>query len=335
MALLKIIKLSNKTWKHNSDVDGDFILTKFYAKQEDNNFLLVESYGSKRRKYLINEIEVYDISGSAETFANFSTLFLRLEALSYPAFYEDGVFIFNPNDYISSDSGNALVLGTDNNFFVPSSGGGGSTDWSDLTNFASLTSATTPLAGTEELAIVQGGETKRIDVSEVGGTSLRTETYPFVVTNATSFVASTSWFAIRKDVGNSLFNPLWATLGYDGIIGVTSTRIGRRIIMYNQKVKEIALSYSTVSVETKIRFIYYEINPSGTTSVSVNNHIIHEVTIPATTGSSANIVQPTVFVLPTAFTMSKGGMLSMVIFNNNTALTFKDFIAEVITEEVI
>lgn len=132
MALLKIIKLSNKTWKHNSDVDGDFILTKFYAKQEDNNFLLIESYGSKRRKYLINEIEVYNVGGSVETFANFSTLFLRLEALSYPAFYEDGVFIFNPNEYISSDSGNTLVLGTDNNFFVPSSVG--AETFTDLTD---------------------------------------------------------------------------------------------------------------------------------------------------------------------------------------------------------
>lgn len=90
MALLKIIKLSNKTWKHNSDVDGNFILTKFYAKQEDNEFLLVETYGSKRRKYSISEIEVYDIGGSAETFTNFDDLFLRLEALKYPAFYKDG-----------------------------------------------------------------------------------------------------------------------------------------------------------------------------------------------------------------------------------------------------
>jgi len=90
MALLKIIKLSTKTWKHNSDVDGDFILTKFYAKQEDNEFLLVETYGAKRRKYLISEIEVYDIGGTAETFLNFTDLFLRLEALKYPAFYVDG-----------------------------------------------------------------------------------------------------------------------------------------------------------------------------------------------------------------------------------------------------
>lgn len=90
MALLKIIKLSTKTWKHNSDVDGDFILTKFYAKQEDNEFLLVETYGAKRRKYLISEIDVYDIGGTAETFSNFTDLFLRLEALKYPAFYVDG-----------------------------------------------------------------------------------------------------------------------------------------------------------------------------------------------------------------------------------------------------
>ena len=32
-----------------------------------------------------------------------------------------------------------------------------------------LTSATTPLAGTEEIAIVQGGETKKVAISEVGG----------------------------------------------------------------------------------------------------------------------------------------------------------------------
>jgi len=121
MALLKIIKLSSKTWKHNSDVDGDFILTKFYAKQEDNNFILVESYGAKRRKYLINEIEVYDIGGGAETFANFSNLFLRLEELEYTGFYEDGMFVFNPSSYVSADVDNSLIIGTDGKFFTPTS----------------------------------------------------------------------------------------------------------------------------------------------------------------------------------------------------------------------
>lgn len=211
-------------------------------------------------------------------------------------------------------------------------------DQTILKDIDTLPAATTPLAGTEPLIVLQDGTLKKVAASDLGGgggTSLRTETYSFVVTTATSFSANTNWWNIRFDVANSVFNPLWTVGNYDTVSGVTNTKIGRRIIMYDQKVKEIALSYSSVSVETKIRFVYYEINPSGTTVLAVNNQLIHEVTIPANTGSSANIVQTTVFELPTAFTMSKGGMLSMVIFNNNTALTFKDFIAEVITEEVI
>ena len=135
MALLKIIKLSTKTWKHNSDVDGDFILTKFYAKQEDNDFLLVESYGAKRRKYKINEIEVYDIGGSAETFADFDALFLRLEVLKYPAFYVDGEVL---TDFLSND-------------------------------ISTYTPATTPLSGTEKALIHDGIDFKEVAVSEFVG----------------------------------------------------------------------------------------------------------------------------------------------------------------------
>jgi len=135
MALLKIIKLSTKTWKHNSDVDGDFILTKFYAKQEDNDFLLVESYGAKRRKYKINEIEVYDIGGSAETFADFDALFLRLEVLKYPAFYIDGEIL---TEFLSND-------------------------------ISTYTPATTPLVGTELALIDDGTGFKKVAVSEFGG----------------------------------------------------------------------------------------------------------------------------------------------------------------------
>lgn len=147
MALLKIIKLTNNVWKHNSDLTGDFILTKFYAKNEFSKFLIVESYGAKRNEYLINEIEVYNIGGSAETFTTFELLFIRLKALGYTGYYEDGTFIFVPADYISDDASNALTIGTDNKFFVPVSGGGGGTslrtskyEWFSGTNtFASTT----------------------------------------------------------------------------------------------------------------------------------------------------------------------------------------------------
>jgi hypothetical protein len=161
MDLLKIIKLSTKTWKHNSNIDGDFILTKFYAKQENTDFLLVESYGAKRRKYKINEIEVYNIGGTAETFTNFEDLFLRLEELNYPAFYVDGEFIFNPSNYDLEDFTNESL-----NLFVRE----------DELNFLSnnpttYPTATTPIADTDQLFVIQGGVVKKVDKSEIGGAS--------------------------------------------------------------------------------------------------------------------------------------------------------------------
>jgi len=182
MALLKIIKLSNKTWKHNSDVDGDFILTKFYAKQEDNNFLLVESYGSKRRKYLINEIEVYDIGGTAETFANFDDLFLRLELLKYPAFYVDGEFTFDPASYDLTEFQNADI-----NPFVR-------LDDIIPKDIDTLPAANTPLVGTEPLIVLQDGTLKKVAVSDLsGGGKPQYDTYFQFLTTRQSLTATGTW----------------------------------------------------------------------------------------------------------------------------------------------
>jgi hypothetical protein len=139
-----------------------------YCKTNGNNFQIVESGGSKRGEYDFSDVTIYDDvnSGGAETFASAELLMKRLEALSYVGFYYDGDVI--SADLISTDASNGIGLGTDGKLFV-SSGGGGSTDWSDLTNFNSLTNATLPLAGTEEVAIVQGGETKKVAASEFGG----------------------------------------------------------------------------------------------------------------------------------------------------------------------
>jgi len=135
MDLLKIIKLSTKTWKHNSNIDGDFILSKFYAKQENTDFLLVESYGAKRRKYKINEIEVYNIGGSAETFSNFEDLFLRLEELNYPAYIDGEVGVL---PYLSND-------------------------------ISTYEEAEIPLDDEDKLIVFQGGVPKEVAKSEIGG----------------------------------------------------------------------------------------------------------------------------------------------------------------------
>ena len=202
-------------------------------------------------------------------------------------------------------------------------------------DISTLTAVSLPLLDTDKLIINRGGVDYSVDKSELGGgSSNEVVEYTFVVTSASTFSASTNWFAIRKDVANSIFNPLWAALGYDGITGVTDTRIGRRNVMYDQQVTEIALSYSVVTVDTTIRFVYYEINPSGTSITGLNNHIIHEITIPANTGSRASIVQETLFIVPATFTMLKGGMISMVINNGNVALSFKDFIADIKVKKV-
>lgn len=154
--MLQIRKLSNKTWKHIDTNDGAFILTKFYAKEEFNEFLIVESYGAKRRKYLISEIEVYDIGGTSETFANFEDLFLRLDVLKYPAFYVDGEFTFNPSSYDLIEFQNA-----DANPFVRRN----SVLSSDIDNYDT---ATLPLSDTDKLLVNQGGTFKEVAKSEIG-----------------------------------------------------------------------------------------------------------------------------------------------------------------------
>ena len=193
MALLKIIKLSTKTWKHNSDIDGDFILTKFYAKQEDNDFLLVESYGAKRRKYKINEIEVYDIGGSAETFADFDALFLRLEVLKYPAFYVDGDpsaldlqsvtdngnsttnTIITPIVKLPKGSFNVEIFPVDltaNRKLEAPNKDGIIATIEDVNlkldkDFSTLPNATLPLDFTETIIVRQSGVTKKVESSEL------------------------------------------------------------------------------------------------------------------------------------------------------------------------
>lgn len=104
---LQIRKLSTKSWKHVDSIDGAFILTKFYAKTENDKFLIIEVYGSKRREYLVTDIEVYDIGGTAETFSNLEDLILRLEELKYTGFYRDGEI--NPVNYDLSEFENDSI----------------------------------------------------------------------------------------------------------------------------------------------------------------------------------------------------------------------------------
>lgn len=196
-----------------------------------------------------------------------------------------------------------------------------------------LTSATLPLAGTEEIAIVQGGETKKVAVSEVGGggSSLRREKYPIVIGQNT-FAASTSYYSMRNNVANTIYNPLWAIGNYNGATSVVNdARLWGFPITFNQKVTKIIFNYELITVSTTFRVIYYENNPSGSSNEAVNNQVIHEETII----NAGGVRQPLLIVIPTAFTMNAGGCISVVVFNNNVASTVRTFGMWIETEEVI
>ena len=124
MATLQIRKKSSKTWLHVPSDADEFILSKFYCKTDDDIFKIVEESGSSRKEYTFDNITVYDdtAGGTMETFASSQALMIRLEALQYVGFNEDGdVIIAN---LVSTDPSNNINLGTDGKLF---STGGGST----------------------------------------------------------------------------------------------------------------------------------------------------------------------------------------------------------------
>jgi hypothetical protein len=92
MATIQIIKKSNKVWLHIPSDIQEFIISKFYTSIDGLEFQVVEQGQSRRNKYLLGNITVFDDTsgGTAETFSTIEALMLRLEALKYPAFFNEG-----------------------------------------------------------------------------------------------------------------------------------------------------------------------------------------------------------------------------------------------------
>jgi hypothetical protein len=196
-----------------------------------------------------------------------------------------------------------------------------------------LTSVTLPLAGTEELAIVQGGETKKVAASDLGGggSSLGTDDHIFVFTNQ-SLGASTNWYNPRYNVANSIYNALYITGTYNGLTGVvTDSRMLGHIISFNQKATKITVDYVLIEAPTTFRIIYFKPNPTGTSGVAVDNQIIHEFTIT----NPGGIKQPQLIEIPSDVTMEVGGVISIGVFNDNVLVSPRGTTIRVDTEEVI
>lgn len=173
---LKIYKKSAKIWRFIDDDLSDFIPSRFSVNTLNNTVTIVYLDGNKSKTYNVSEVELYNI-GSVTPFPIFATaedLMFKLEELGCPCFFVDGDYVFLPSDWISSDAGNGLEIGTDGKFYA-SSGGGGSSAWGDLTDFNLLPEATLPLTD-QQLAVVEGGITKKANISELSTSNLVTNT---------------------------------------------------------------------------------------------------------------------------------------------------------------
>lgn len=139
--MLKLTKKGDKYWLFEDSEIGLFSPSKFTINLLNNDITIVYENGLKSKTYNVIDCEIYDL-GSLIPFTTSSgnEFMTKLEELNCPCFQK------NENIYYIS---------------------GGS--WSELTDFDSLPDATTPLAGTEEIPIVQSGVTKKVAVSEIGG----------------------------------------------------------------------------------------------------------------------------------------------------------------------
>lgn len=90
MATLKIYKVETNLFRHEPSDRNNWFVSSFYCKVDGNYFQVVESGGSKRGEYLFSDVEVYDIGGSAETFATPQLLMQRLKAIGYTGFFREG-----------------------------------------------------------------------------------------------------------------------------------------------------------------------------------------------------------------------------------------------------
>lgn len=100
----------------------------------------------ERKGFVLTNIRVYDVGGSAETFATTSALHQRLIDLGYPAYYVDGEIVLS--NIISDDSGNDLSIGTDGGLFVSQTEANASNELIQQFIVGEVQDDTTPLTST-------------------------------------------------------------------------------------------------------------------------------------------------------------------------------------------
>lgn len=219
-------------------------------------------------------------------------------------------------------------------------------------DFSILTAATTPLAGTEEIAIVQGGDTKRVAVSEFDGiyeslsnkstsTSLGTSDTLYPTQNAVkTYVDDKVYFNIFWNgqinwqantnfsiMGNSV--PSWfAAFGavQNGTTKQPNFRSASRRVNYACKVKSFKMRLiHQNNVTQNINFFIQKFSQGSTTSTIAN--VVDIATVNLTTailpptGSNYNIPDSAI-TLNTSITIGVDECISIVVQNATGSASF-------------
>jgi hypothetical protein len=145
-------------------------------------------------------------------------------------------------------------------------------------DFSILTAATTPLAGTEEIAIVQGGETKRVAVSDVGGGSTK-EIRVFIQNNNISSTVNTwqSWALLYSNMLTGATNQELGTGDEPNKSGTYFGNTNFYILNGYKKLKKIIFSINGTSI-SQIQFLVFVGKKNGNISNTVDGmYIVNEV----------------------------------------------------------
>ena len=184
--------------------------------------------------------------------------------------------------------------------------------WANLEDLSN-TNITTPTNG--QALTYDTATGKWINSTVSGGSSLRTEKYEWF-NGTNTFASTTNWYGARRNVANQLPLPLWSSgeSYYDGTTDhVTNVRMPSYIVDFNQKIERLTFTYESISVGFTFRLIYYELNPSGASNQSVNDHLVYEAVIAANVGG---IKKQNIYV-PVDFTASLNGYFAVVLLNDS------------------
>ncbi len=180
---------------------------------------------------------------------------------------------------------------------------------------SNLPAATTPLAGTEELAIVQAGETRKVPASDLGGSGgFENRT----INNRWSLNVINSYYRSRNDAWGYQLNPITISTGAATFATTPSTQLSTQNMLIHASrdsvLDKVFIDFSSIGADVtqwKVCFWMGQRIESTVLSTSViNTALLHEETI---TKTLVNAITASFELSPTPITIPKGYIVNVML----------------------